>query len=119
MNTSVSFKNIEPSDALRDYVEKKLEKIEKRLDAPAEAEVVFTVEKIRHITEIRLRSDKLHINAKEESEDMYSSIDLVLEKVKRQIKSTKEKMQEKRPGNKDGIKGDALLPDEEPLTDAE
>jgi len=118
MNTSVSFKNIEPSDALRDYVEKKLEKIEKRLDAPAEAEVVFTVEKIRHITEIRLRSDKLHINAKEESEDMYSSIDLVLEKVKRQIKSAKEKMHEKRPGNKDGIKGDALLPDE-PLTDIE
>ncbi|MDY0360239.1 MAG: ribosome-associated translation inhibitor RaiA [Desulforegulaceae bacterium] len=118
MNTSVSFKNIEPSDALRDYVEKKLEKIEKRLDAPAEAEVVFTVEKIRHITEIRLRSDKLHINAKEESEDMYSSIDLVLEKVKRQIKSTKEKMQEKRPGNKDGIKGEDLLPDE-PLTDLE
>ena len=118
MNTSVSFKNIEPSDALRDYVEKKLEKLEKRLDAPAEAEVVFTVEKIRHITEIRLRSDKLHINAKEESENMYSSIDLVLEKVKRQIKSTKEKIQEKRPGNKEGIKGDALLPDE-PVTDIE
>jgi len=118
MNTSVSFKNLEPSDALKDYVQKKLEKIEKRLDAPAEAEVVFTVEKIRHITEIRLSSDKLHINAKEESENMYSSIDLVLEKVKRQIKRTKEKMHEKRPISKDGIKGEHPLPDE-PVADIE
>lgn len=112
MNTSVSFKNIEPSNALKDYIHKKLEKIEKRLDAPAEAEVVFTVEKIRHITEVRLSSDKLRINAKEESEDMYSSIDLVLEKVKRQIKSTKEKMNEKRPVSKIGIKDEALMPEE-------
>jgi putative sigma-54 modulation protein len=115
MNTSVSFKNLDPSDALRDYVHKKLEKIEKRLDAPAEAEVVFTVEKIRHIVEVRLSSNKLHINAKEESEDMYSSIDLVLEKVKRQIKRAKEKMHEKRPISKEGIKDENLLP-EEPIT---
>ena len=112
MNTSVSFKNLEPSDALKNYIQKKLEKIEKRLDAPAEAEVVFTVEKIRHITEVRLSSNKLHINAKEESEDMYSSIDLVLEKVKRQIKRTKEKINEKRPVSKEGIKAEGLLPDE-------
>lgn len=112
MNTSVSFKNLEPSDALKDYIIKKLEKIEKRLDAPAETEVVFTVEKIRHITEVRLSSNKLHINAKEESEDMYSSIDLVLEKVKRQIKRAKEKINEKRPVSKEGIKGEGLLPDE-------
>lgn len=112
MNTSVSFKNIEPSDALKNYVHKKLEKLEKRLDAPAEADVVFTVEKIRHIIEVRLSSDKVHINAKEESEDMYSSIDLVLEKIKRQIKSTKEKMQEKRPVSKNGIKEEGLLPEE-------
>ncbi|PID78297.1 MAG: ribosomal subunit interface protein [Deltaproteobacteria bacterium] len=113
MNTSVSFKNLDSSEALKDYVGKKLEKIEKRLDAPAEAEVVFSVEKIRHITEIRLSSNKLHIQAKEESEDMYSSIDLVLEKVKRQIKRAKDKMHEKRHLSKNGIKDEALMPDEE------
>ncbi|MDY0132915.1 MAG: ribosome-associated translation inhibitor RaiA [Desulforegulaceae bacterium] len=118
MNISVSFKNLEPSDSLRDYVQKKLEKIEKRLDAPAEAEVVLTVEKIRHITEVRLSSDKLHINAKEESDNMYSSIDLVLDKVKRQIKRAKDKMHEKRPISKNGIKDEDLLP-EEPVTDIE
>ena len=43
---------------------------------------------------------------------MYSSIDLVLEKVKRQIKRTKEKINEKRPVSKEGIKAEGLLPDE-------
>jgi len=112
MNTSVSFKNIEPSDALKEYIHSKLEKLEKRLDAPAEAEVVFTVEKIRHIIEVRLDSDKIHIQAKEESEDMYSSIDLVLEKIKRQIKRSKDKMHEKRPISKKGIKDEGIMPDE-------
>jgi putative sigma-54 modulation protein len=80
MQTTVTFKKIDPSDPLKSYVNKKLDKFDRMLDSPAEAHVVLSVEKIRHIAEITLTCDKLNIHAKESSENMYSSIDdLVME----------------------------------------
>ena len=85
MQVSVTFKKIKSSDALKAYVQKKLNRFDKLLDNPAEANVVFSVEKIRHITEINLTSDKLNIYATESSESMYASIDIVVDKIKQQI----------------------------------
>ena len=48
MQTSVTFKNIDPSDNLKDYVGDKLNRFDKYLDNPAEASVVLAVEKFRH-----------------------------------------------------------------------
>ncbi len=85
MQVSVTFKNIKSSDALKAYVQKKLNRFDKLLDNPAEANVVFSVEKIRHITEINLTSDKVNIYATESSESMSASIDIVVDKIKQQI----------------------------------
>ncbi len=85
MQVSVTFKNIDSSDALKAYVQKKLNRFDKLLDNPAEANVVFSIEKIRHIAEINLKSDKMNIHATEASESMYSSIDSVVDKLKQQI----------------------------------
>ena len=96
MQTSVSFKNLDPSEHLKAYVSDKLNRFDKLLDNPAEAGVVLTVEKHRHIAEISLTGDRLNLNGKEETGDMYSAIDMVLDKLEKQLKRSKQKIRERR-----------------------
>lgn len=104
MHVSVTFKNLDSSDALRSYVQKKLDRFDKLLDNPAEANVVFSVEKIRHTAEINLISDRLTVYAKDESENMYSSIDTVVDKLKKQLTKTLDKINKRATNNRDSIK---------------
>ncbi len=108
MQTTVTFKQIDPSSSLKDYVQKKLEKFDKLLESPAEAHVVLSVEKIRHIAEITLTCDKVKIHAKEESESMYSSIDALMDKIRIQIKKNKEKIKRHMSGKKQSIKNEPV-----------
>ena len=100
MQISVTFKNIDPSDHLKSYVQNKLNKLDKLLENPAEANVVLSVEKIRHIAEIKIIGDRLNINCREKTGDMYSSIDLALDKLEKQIKKTKQKIRNHRQGSR-------------------
>ena len=93
MQTSVSFRNLEPSEHLKAYVSDKLNRFDKLLDNPAEAGVVLTVEKHRHIAEISITGDRLTINGKEETGDMYSAIDMA----SRQARETTQAQQAKNP----------------------
>ena len=110
MQTSVTFKNIDSSENLKNYVSDKLDRFDKYLYNPAEASVVLSVEKFRHIAEINIKGDRLNINGKEETEDMYSAIDMVLDKLEAQIKKSKEKLTEKRAGSK--YRGKDVIPDD-------
>ncbi len=103
MHTSVTFKNIDPSDNLRAYVQDKLDRFDRFLDSPAEASVVLSVEKFRHIAEINITCRKLNINGKEETNDMYSAIDMVLDKIGKQLKKSKEKIRDRKGGAKIGM----------------
>jgi putative sigma-54 modulation protein len=96
MQTSVTFKNLDPSETLKAYVCDKLNRFDKYLYNPAEANVVLSVEKFRHIAEVNLIGDRLNIIGKEETEDMYSAIDMVLDKLEKQIKKNKQKVRERR-----------------------
>ena len=100
MQTAVTFKNTDPSDHLKTYVQEKLNRFDKFLDNPAEANVVLLVEKFRHIAEISISGDRLNINGKEKTNDMYSAIDLVIDKLDKQIKKSKEKSREYRNNSK-------------------
>lgn len=117
MQTSVTFKNLDPTDTLKSYVRDKLDRFDRYLDNPAEANVVLLVEKFRHIAEININGDRLTINGKEETNDMYSAIDMVLDKLEKQIKKNKQKIRERRPGVKGKnialMEADINLPDEE------
>ena len=117
MQTSVTFKNLDPTDTLKSYVRDKLDRFDRLLDNPAEANVVLLVEKFRHIAEININGDRLTINGKEETNDMYSAIDMVLDKLEKQIKKNKQKIRERRPGvnakNIGLMEADTNLPDEE------
>ena len=100
MQTSVSFRNLEPSEHLKAYVSEKLNRFDKLLDNPAAAGVVLVVEKHRHIAEVNITGDRLTINGKEETGDMYSAIDMVLDKLEKQIKRSKQKIREHRAAAK-------------------
>jgi len=118
MQTSVTFKNLDPSDPLKSYVQDKLDRFDRLLDNPAEASVVLSVEKFRHIAEININGDRLTINGKEETNDMYSAIDMVLDKLEKQIKKNKQKVRERRIYSKGKTKNlvnaEMSVPDEEP-----
>ncbi len=96
MQTSVTFKNLDSSEHLKNYVSDKLDRFDRLMDNPAGANVVLRVEKFRHIAEININGDRMTINGKEETEDMYSAIDMVLDKLEKQIKKGKEKTRERR-----------------------
>jgi len=92
MNISVTFRHLPSSDALRDYAESKVEKFKTYLFEPVEVHIVLRVEKIRQIAEININSKNYRAHAFEESQDMYSSIDLVTSKLLSQIRKHKEKV---------------------------
>jgi putative sigma-54 modulation protein len=96
MQTSVTFKNLDPSEHLKAYVSDKLDRLDKYLYNPAEASVVLSVQKFRHIAEVNIVGDRLSINGKEETNDMYSAIDMVLDKLETQIKKSKQKSRGRR-----------------------
>ncbi len=98
MQTSVTFKNLDPSENLKSYVKDKLDRFDKYLYNPAEANVVLSVEKFRHIAEINIIGDRLNIIGKEETNDMYSAIDMTLDKLEKQIKKNKQKNRGHRSG---------------------
>lgn len=96
MRTSFTFKNLDPSESTKAYAKDKLDRFDKLLDNPAEASVILTVEKHRCIAEISITGDRLTILGKEETGDILSSIDKVLDKLEKQIKKGKEKTREHR-----------------------
>ena len=92
-------KHIEVTDAMRNYIEKKLNKIERYSDHILEVIVTLSVEKSRQIIEVTLQTNRALIRAEEETDDMYTSIDKVADKLERQIKKYKEKyFQKPHPG---------------------
>ncbi|MGM0656362.1 MAG: ribosome hibernation-promoting factor, HPF/YfiA family [Thermodesulfobacteriota bacterium] len=115
MQITITFKKIEASDSLKSYVNKKFKRFEKMLEGPAEANVVLSVEKIRHIAEITLTSGSLNIHAKESSESMYATIDTLADKVKGQITKHKEKVKKHMSGNKSSLTDTREFSIDEPL----
>lgn len=104
MQTSVTFKNLDPSENLKSYVGDKLNRFDKYLYNPAEANVVLSVEKFRHMAEINIIGDRLNIYGKEVTDDMYSAIDIALDKLEKQIKKNKQKVRKHRTGGKSSTK---------------
>ena len=62
MQLDITFKNIDPTDALKDYASKRLSKLDKYIDKPSEVHVVLSVEKRRHKADVTLSADGVVIN---------------------------------------------------------
>lgn len=92
-------KHIEVTDAMRNYIEKRLNKIERHFDHILEVIVTLNVEKNRQIVEVTLQASRALIRAEEETDDMYASMDKVADKLERQIRKYKDKyLKKSHPG---------------------
>jgi putative sigma-54 modulation protein len=94
MKISVTFRNAEAESWQKEYVEERLNKLNKYIDNPVDARVILSVEKFRNTAEINLMADGLTINGKEEEKDMHLAIDNAIDKIERQLKKRKEKVRD-------------------------
>lgn len=106
MDITVTFRHTEPIESLKTYAEEKISKIRKYLDSPMEAHIVLTVEKFRHQADVSLSVNGTRIKAVEETGDMYSAIDQVIDKIEKQVKRHLSKMRKRRSEN---LKGEDMV----------
>ena len=95
MNYIISGKNIEVTEGLRNAVQDKLSKLEKYFAADTGAQVTFSVEKDRQKIEVTIPMKGHIIRAEQVSDDMYVSIDLVVEVIERQVTKHRKKLIDK------------------------
>lgn len=88
--------NVDITPALRLYTEDKLNKLERHFDKITSIHVIFDVEKLSQIVEASIMVAKGELYARSESEDMYASIDSLIDKLDRQLIKHKEKVRDHR-----------------------
>ena len=100
---SIRGENLEVTEALRDYVVSKLEKIEKYFQADQELDARVNLKVYREKTakvEVTIPLGSITLRAEDVSQDMYGSIDLVTDKIERQIRKNKTKIERKNRNKK-------------------
>jgi putative sigma-54 modulation protein len=93
MKITITAKNVELTAALRNIVEKKISKLERFFDPEIEAHATLSVEKARHKIEVTIPFNNVVLRGEETNEDMYVSIDLVLDKLESQIRKQKKRLE--------------------------
>jgi putative sigma-54 modulation protein len=99
MQIMVTFRRVEPTEGLRRYAEQKMRRVHKFLRRPIDAHVILSVLKHRHIAEVQVSANHLNITATEETDDLYSAIDLAMSKLERQIKKRVAKAKDHKGGD--------------------
>jgi putative sigma-54 modulation protein len=92
MQLSVTGHHIEITDSLRSYVGTKLAKIERHFDHMTDIHCVLTVEKLQHKAEATIHVGGGTIHAEQTEQNMYAAIDILVDKLDRQVKKHKEKL---------------------------
>ena len=108
MRVEYTGRQIEVTPAIQKFTEDHLKKIRKLLGESIEVHAILTVEKYRHIAEINLKSTSFKLNGLEETNDMYSSINAVLEKIERQALKAKDRKIAKKRKSSSGNSGRPL-----------
>ena len=93
---TVTFRHLAPTDAIRTYAERKFAHVAKFLKRTCEVHLILTVDKYRQQGEVTVKSGRLLVTALQETHDLYSVIDLLADKVGRQLKSQMGKFKAKR-----------------------
>ena len=91
MQISISGHQVDLSEALKSYVTTKFERIERHFDHISSAQVILSLEKQRQIAEATIRVSGADLFARAEQDDMYAAIDMLIDKLDRQILKHKEK----------------------------
>ena len=91
MNIAITFRQMEATDAVKGYATEKVGRLQKFLRRPMKAQVTLSCKDAgrHHCAEVDIHSGSEHFHAHDESEDMYASIDKVVDKLERQITHAK------------------------------
>ena len=103
MELNIVFKNIEPTDALKSYFEKRIKKLERIFKKDFDVKAVMSTEKFRQSVEVIVTIDGNVIKGEETSSDMYSAIDLVIDKLDRQARKYREKLKDRKHHNHEEV----------------
>jgi putative sigma-54 modulation protein len=94
MQFAVTFRHMEPTDALKAYAKERMERVRKYLPDPIACHVVFSTERHKHRIDVSFQlHNGLAIAGHEITENMYSSIDLCIAKIERQVRKYKGKLE--------------------------
>ena len=91
MNVAFTGRNLVITPAIEEFARERLEKLDRWLGGISEAHVILAQEKYRHIAEVVVKGRNVVLSGTQETEDMYSSIGKVLEKIEHQAKRHREK----------------------------
>ena len=92
MQLNLTGHHIEITDSLRNYVEEKMQRIERHFDKVTNTHVILTVENVRHKAEATAKVNGGTIHCEHTEEDMYAAIDGLVDKLERRVRKYKEKL---------------------------
>jgi len=91
MNIAITFRQMNATDAVKGYATDKIGRLQKFLRQPMKGQVTLSCQHRLHSAEVDLHAGSAHFHAHESSEDMYATIDMVIEKLERQIRGNHKK----------------------------
>ena len=89
MNIAITFRHLDSSEAVKEYTQEKIGRLQKFLRSPLKANVTLSVEKGQMSAEILLNAGSEHYTATVSNENMYAAIDKVCDKLEHQIHNVK------------------------------
>ena len=96
MQINLTGHHVDITDALRQYVQTKIERLERHFDSVTNVHVVLSVEKLQQKAEATMHMSGADVFADSVHEDMYAAIDALVDKLDRQVKKHKEKLKDHR-----------------------
>ena len=99
MQIELSGRHVDITDALRDYVNNKFERLQRHFDHMTNIHTVISVEKARQKAEATVHMSGNNIFAEAEDENMYAAIDALVDKLDSQIRKHKEKITDHHRGD--------------------
>jgi putative sigma-54 modulation protein len=99
MQVNITFRHLEPTEALKSHVKGRVEHVQRYIDRPSEAHAVLHVENLAHHAEITVKAGRFLLRGSAKSKDMYASIDEAADKIERQLLKHKGKLADQKNGN--------------------
>jgi putative sigma-54 modulation protein len=99
MQVNITFRHLEPTEALKTHVKGRVEHVQRFLDRPTEAHAVLHVENLAHHAELTVKAGRFLLRGTAKTKDMYASIDEAADKIERQLKKHKSKLHDHKNGH--------------------
>jgi putative sigma-54 modulation protein len=94
MQVNITFRHLDPTEALKTHVKDRVAHVQRYIDRPSEAHAVLHVDKLAHHAEITVKAGRFLLRGTAKSQDMYASIDAAADRIEKQLKKHKAKLQD-------------------------